>query len=105
MIKLSEMIVFYIYPPKKNYEQIGKNISPMKVYQRANREEMMVSDRICQVDMIAYFRGKWHIKLKEKSISKNSNPYGSSTQSFCRKIIEITKFMGYTPIITKRTPY
>jgi hypothetical protein len=57
MIKLSEMIVFYIIFPK-NYEPIGKNISSMKVYQRANREEMMVSDRICQVDMIAYFRGK-----------------------------------------------
>ena len=104
MIKLSEMIVFYLYS-QKNYEPIGKNISSMKVYQRANWEKMTISDRICQVDMITYFRGKWYTELKEKSISKDCNPYSSSTQSLCRKIIEIAKFMGYPPIITKRTPH
>ena len=83
------------------YERTEKNITPWELYQRADREKMMVSDRICQDNLIAYLRGKRYPKLKEKFISKDSYPYSSSAQSPCREIIEITKYLGSAFIVQK----
>ncbi len=45
MIKLSEMIVFlYQYI---SHERIKKDFPSMKIYQRKNRKQMTISDRIC----------------------------------------------------------
>ena len=98
------MIVF-LYQPLYPNELTEKNITPWEIHQRANREKMMVSDRICQDNMIAYLRGKWYTKLKEESLAKDSNPYGSSSQSISRKTIEITKSVGFAFTIKKWTSF
>ena len=95
------IVISFLYQLLFSHEWTGKNITPWEIHQRANREKMMVSDRICQDNLIAYLRGKRYPELKEKFVSQDSHPYRSSAQSPCWEIIEITKYLGFTFTIQK----